>query len=128
MNPLDNPLEGFSPEMYISTLLELAHVDGIHDDERDILEDHAKRLGVELTNLPDAPDDLTELPWATRVLVYRDAAILAMADDSATNPELNYLADLADRMELPPETVEAISAWVADHDELLERLDALLGG
>ena len=51
-----------------------------------------------------------------------------MADDSATNPELNYLADLADRMELPPETVEAISAWVADYDELLKRLDALLGG
>ena len=36
-----------------------------------------------------------------------------MADDNATNPELNYLDDLADRMELPSDTVKAITAWVA---------------
>ena len=126
MNPLDNPLEGFSPEMFVSTLSELAHADGIHSGERDILQDYAERLGVDLTNLPDAPDDLTELPWSTRVLVYRDAVMLSMADASASNAEINYLDDLADRMELSPETAGSISAWVVDYEKLLERLDSLL--
>ena len=127
MNVLDSPLEGFSPELYLSTLSRLAHSDGIHSDEQEILDHHAERLGIDLDNLPDVPDDLPDLPWATRVLVYRDAVMLALADENTSEVEQQYLSALAERMQLPPEVVVSISDWVQEYGELLERLDALLG-
>ena len=81
MNLLDSPFDNFSPGLYLATLSNLAHSDGIHSDEQELLDYHAKRFGVDLSNLPDVPHDLTELPWATRVLVYRDAFMLSLADD-----------------------------------------------
>ena len=127
MNPLHSPLDEFSPELYISTLSMVAHSDGIHPAEQELLDEHSARFGVDLDNLPDVPDDLSALPWSTRVLVYRDAVILALADDLSSPEEERYLADLAERMKLPPETTDSISAWVADYGTLLERLDALVG-
>ena len=126
MNILDNPIEGFSPELYIATLSKLAHVDGLHDSEQEILDQHAERFGIDLTNLPDVPEDLTELPWPTRVLVYRDAVMLAIADEETSNEERQYLVDLARRMKLPSETIDAIEAWVREYGALLERLDEIV--
>ena len=126
MNFLDNSIEGFSPELYIATLSKLAHVDGIHDAEQEILEQHADRIGIDLGNLPDVPEDLTELPWATRVLVYRDAVMLAIADEETSEEERQYLASLANRMELPKDTVNSVTTWVTEYGLLLERLDAIV--
>ena len=126
MNILDNPIEGFSPELYIATLSKLAHVDGLHDSEQEILDQHAERFGIDLANLPDVPEDLTELPWATRVIVYRDAVMLAIADEETTDEERQYLVDLAGRMKLPAETIDAIEAWVREYGALLERLDEIM--
>ena len=127
MNLLDSPLDGFSPELYLSTLSKLAHSDGIHSAEQEILDHHAERLGIDLDNLPDVPDDLMELPWVTRVLVYRDAVMLALADEDTSDVEQQYLSTLAERMQLPESVVGSISDWVQEYGELLERLDALLG-
>ena len=126
MNPLDNPLDGFSPELYIATLAKLAHSDGIHSDEKDILDQHAARFGIELGDLPDVPEDLTELPWATRVLVYRDALMLSMADEDTSDEERKYLDELAERMKLPYYTIDSISTWVQGYGMLLEQLDDLM--
>ncbi len=126
MDPLQNPLEGFSPELYVATLSKLAHSDGLHPSERDLLDHHAGQFGIDLNALPDVPDDLTELPWPTRVLVYRDAIMLAFADEHVSSEEQEYLADLAERMKITAETAESISTWVKDYGELLERLDALV--
>jgi hypothetical protein len=126
MNPLQNPLDGFSPELYIATLSKMAHSDGLHPTEQDILEQHAAHFGIALDNLPDVPDDLSKLPWATRVLVYRDAFMLALADAYSSAEEQQYLADLAKRMELPPKTTDSIASWVEDYGTLLERFDVLL--
>ncbi len=128
MNILDNPIEGFSPELYIATLSKLAHVDGLHDSEQEILDHQAERFGIDLANLPDVPEDLTELPWPTRVLVYRDAVMLAIADEETSNEERQYLVDLARRMKLPSETIDAIEAWVREYGSLLERLDDIVSG
>ena len=38
MEPLHNPLDGFSPELYIATLSKLAHSDGLHTNEQDLLD------------------------------------------------------------------------------------------
>ena len=126
MDMLHHPLDGFSPELYVATLAKLAHSDGIHSDEQYILDQHAERFGIDLGNLPDVPADLTELPWAIRVLVYRDAVMLAMADEDMSDEERKYLADLAGRMNLPAETIDSVSLWVQDYGTLLERLDALV--
>ena len=126
MNILDNPIEGFAPELYIATLSKLAHVDGLHDSEQEILDQHAERFGIDLANLPDVPEDLTELPWATRVLVYRDAVMLAIADEETSDEERRYLANLAERMELPSATIEEITSWVREYGALLERLDEIV--
>ena len=126
MNILDNPIEGFSPELYIATLSKLAHADGIHDSEQEILDHHAERFGISLSNLPDVPEDLTELPWATRVLVYRDAVMLAIADEETSDEERQYLAELTKRMQLPADTVDALTAWVREYGALVERLDAIV--
>ena len=126
MNPLDNPLDGFSPELYIATLSNVAHSDGLHPAEQDLLDQYAANFGIELDSLPDVLDDLSELPWTTRVLVYRDAVMLALADEQTSFEEQQHLADLAERMDLPTETAESISSWVNDYGALLERFDALL--
>ncbi len=76
--------------------------------------------------MAEAPDDLSALPWATRVLVYRDAVTLALVDDEMSAEERQYLDDLAGRMALPAATAEAISSWVQDYETLLERLDKLI--
>ena len=128
MDPLHNPLDGFSPELYIATLSKLAHSDGLHPSERDLLDHHAAQFGIDLGALPEVPEDLTELPWPTRVLVYRDAVMLALADEHVSAEEQEYLANLAERMKIPAKTAESISEWVTDYGELLERLDSLVSG
>ena len=125
MDPLRDPLDGLSPSLYVATLSEIAHVDGLHPAERELLDQHAAHFGVDLDNLPTVPRDLSALPWATRVLVYRDAVTLALADEMSAEEE-RYLSDLADRMGLPAETVAAVFAWVSEYEALLDRLDALI--
>ena len=125
MDPLHDPLDGLSPSLYVATLSEIAHVDGLHPAERELLDQHAAHFGVDLDNLPVVPRDLSALPRATRVLVYRDAVTLALADEMSAEEE-RYLSDLADRMGLPAETVAAVFAWVRDYEALLDRLDALI--
>ena len=100
-------------------------MDGLHPAERELLDQHAAHFGVDLENLPTVPRDLSALPWATRVLVYRDAVTLALVDEMSAEEE-RHLVDLAERNRLPAETVAAVSAWVADYEALLERLDALI--
>ena len=130
MDPLQDPLDGLSPSLYVAALAEIAHVDGLHPAELEMLEHHAGRFGVDLEDLPEVPRDLSTLPWATRVLVYRDAVTLTLADEKVSPEEERHLSDLAERMGLPAETVEAVFTWAADYERLLtlERLDALLGG
>ena len=70
---------------------------------------------------------LTDLPWATRVLVYRDAVMLSLAGEHTSSEEQEYLVNLAERMKLPTETADSISAWANDYGALLERFDALIG-
>ena len=125
MDPLRDPLDGLSPSLYVATLSEIAHVDGLHPAEQDLLDQHAAHFGVALDNLPEVPRDLSALPWATRVLVYRDAVTLALADEMSAEEE-QYLRDLAERMGLPTETVEAVFTWVGDYEALLDRLDTLI--
>lgn len=128
MNSMNMPLEGFTPELYIAALAQLAHADGIHPSEQEILTQQAESFGIDMDDLPDVPEDLTELPWATRVLVYRDSVMLSIADESTSAEEREYLTDLATRMDLPSETADSISAWVQDYGDLIERLDALVTG
>lgn len=125
MDPLRDPLDDLSPPLYVATLSEIAHVDGLHPAERELLDQYAAHFGVDLNNLPEVPRDLSALPWATRVLVYRDAVTLALADEMSPEEE-QHLEDLAQRMELPAEIAAAVFAWVRDYEELLERLDALI--
>ena len=125
MDPLRDPLDGLSPSLYVATLSEIAHVDGLHPAERELLDQHAAHFGVDLDSLPTVPRNLSTLPWATRVLVYRDAVTLALADGMSAEEE-QHLRDLAHRMELPAETVVAVSEWVGDYEALLARLDALI--
>ena len=128
MSMMNHPMDGFSPELYVSTLMKVAHSDGIHPSEREMLERQATLLEVDLANLPDAPNDLSDLPYATRVLVYRDALILTMADEESSDEEERHLADLSERMSLPPDAVDGITAWTKDYEILLDRMDALLEG
>ena len=125
MDALHNPLDGLSPALYVATLVEIAHEDGLHPAERELLEHHAAHFGVDLDDLPAVPRDLSALPWATRVLVFRDAVTLAQVDGMSAEEE-RYLDALAERMALPAETAGAISTWVHDYEALLERLDALI--
>ena len=125
MDPLHDPLDGLSPSLYVATLSEIAHVDGLHPAEQELLDQYAAHFGVDLHDLPKVPHDLSALPWATRVLVYRDAVTLALADEMSAEEE-RYLSDLAERMGLPAETVSALFTWVGDYEALLNRLDALI--
>ena len=125
MDPLHDPLDGLSPSLYVAALSEVAHADGLTPAEQELLGQHAARFGLDLDGLPAVPRDLSTLPWATRVLVYRDAVTLALVDGLSAEEE-RHLLDLANRMGLPTETVVAISAWVMDYEALLDRLDALI--
>ena len=126
MDPLRDPLDGLSPSLYVAALAEVAHADGLHAAERDLLEQCAARFGVDLDELPEVPHDLSALPWSTRILVYRDAVTLAMADGVSTDEEQQHLGELAERMGLPAKTVAAVSTWVLDYEALLERLEILI--
>ena len=126
MNFVDNTFDEFSPELYVATLSRVAHSDGLHPVEQEILEQHASQFGIDLDSLPDVPEDLSDLPWVTRVLVYRDAYVLALADGSYSAAEEEYLSELAERMVLRAEATESIRGWVRDYGALLERFDELL--
>ena len=127
MNLLHRTLDGFSPELYVATLSRVAHSDGLHPDEQEMLEQHASRLDVDLEALPDIPEDLSDLPRTTRILVYRDAYMLALADGSFSSKEEEYLAELAKRLKLSAGNTDSIHVWVRDYEELLERFDGILG-
>ncbi|MDE0449446.1 MAG: hypothetical protein OXH96_22490 [Spirochaetaceae bacterium] len=126
MNFVDNPFDEIAPDLYVATLSRVAHSDGLHPAEQEILEQHALQFGVDLDSLPEVPEDLSDLPWATRILVYRDVYMLALADGSASAAEEEYLLELAESMALPPETTEAIRGWARDYGILLERFEELL--
>ncbi|MCY4212493.1 MAG: hypothetical protein OXF68_02585 [Gammaproteobacteria bacterium] len=127
MDLLHRTLEGFSPELYLAALSRVAHSDGLHPDEQEMLDQHACRLGIDLDDLPELPRDLSDLPWATRILVYRDAYMLALADGLFSPEEEKYLAELAGRLKLSQEKVGSIQRWVRDCEGLLERFDEILG-
>ena len=55
MDPLRDPLDGLSPPLYVATLSEIAHVDGLHPAARELLDQHAAHFGVDLDNLPSVP-------------------------------------------------------------------------
>ena len=59
VDPLRDPLDGLSPLLYVATLSEIAHVDGLHPAERDLLDQHAAHFGVDLGNLPPVPRHLS---------------------------------------------------------------------
>lgn len=126
MKFMDNPFDDFAPELYVATLSSVAHSDGLHPAEQEILERQASQFGVDLDSLPEVPEDLSVLPWTTRILVYRDAYMLALADGSASAAEEQYLSELAKSMILPTETTETIRGWVRDYGNLLERFEELL--
>ena len=119
-------LDEFSPELYVAILSEVAHSDGLDAEEQAILAHYASRFEVDLDALPDAPVDLSDVSWSTRILIYRDACMLASADGSISSAEETHLADLASRMALPSGITESVRAWVRDYGSLLERLDDLL--
>ena len=121
-----NSLDEFSPEYYVAILSEVAHSDGLDAEERAILEQYASRFDVDLNALPDVPADLSTISWSTRILIYRDACMLALADGSVSSIEEEHLADLASRMLLPQGVTESVRVWVRDYGNLLERLDDLL--
>ena len=121
-------LDEFSPEHYVAILCEVAHSDGLDAEERAILEQYASRFDVDLNALPDVPVDLSTISWSTRILIYRDACMLALADGSVSSVEEAHLADLASRMLLPQGVTESVRVWVRDYGNLLERLDDLLSG
>ncbi|MCY3810232.1 MAG: hypothetical protein OXH15_00350 [Gammaproteobacteria bacterium] len=123
---MPDPLEGFSPGLYVAALAEVAHSDGLHAAELAILEEHAGRFGVDLDRLPALPSDLSDLPAATRVLVYRDAYMLAMADGEVSGLEGRRLEELAERLALTPANTESIRKWVHDYSALLGRFEELL--
>ena len=119
-------LSEFSSELYVAILSEVAHSDGLDAEEQAILAQYASRFEVDLDALPDVPADLSDVSWSTRVLVYRDACMLASADGSVSPAEEVHLASLASRMALPPDVTESVRVWVRDYGNLLDRLDDLL--
>ena len=119
-------LDEFAPEFYVAILSEVAHSDGLDAEEQVILAQYASRFQVDLDALPDVPADLSDVSWSTRVLVYRDACMLASSDGSVSPDEEAHLAGLASRMALPPGVTESVRVWVRDYGSLLERLDELL--
>ena len=44
MDPLSNPLDGLSPELYVATLSKIAHADGLHPAERELLDHQAASI------------------------------------------------------------------------------------
>lgn len=119
-------LGDFSPEIYVAILADIADSDGIDPEEQAILERYASQLGVDLDALPSVPTDLSGVSWSTRVLVYRDAFMLALADGTSSSIEEDRLAELATRMRLPDGTTETVRAWVRDYGAHLEKLHDLL--
>ena len=103
-------------------------IDALDAEVQAILAQYASRFEVDLNALPDVPAELSDVPWSTRVLVYRDAYMLASTDGSVSPAEETHPADLANRMALPLGVIESVRAWVRDYGNLLERLDDLLSG
>ena len=66
-------LDRFAPELYVAILSEVARSDGLDAQEQAILAQYASRFEVDLNALPEVPAELSDIPWSTRVLVYRDA-------------------------------------------------------
>lgn len=126
MSTLYNSLEGFAPELYLATLVEVAHSDGLHPDEEALLQQQALNFGLNLASLPQVPRDLSQLPWATRVLVYRDALMLAGADSELSAKEQEYLLQLAQRLQLQEKVTREIAEWVNAYSNLLGRLEDII--
>ena len=91
-----------------------------------ILERYASQFDVDLGALPSVPNDLSEISWPTRVLIYRDAFMLALADGTSSAIEEDRLGELATKMRLPARTTETLREWVLAYGDLIERFHDLL--
>jgi uncharacterized tellurite resistance protein B-like protein len=126
MNLFSNPVDGFSPELYLATLVKVAHSDGLHPTEEVFLKERAENFGLDLNNLPPIPDDLSQLPASTRIFLYRDALMLAYADGHLSEQEENYLAQLAQKMGLSEKTTIDIKEWINNFSNLLDRMENII--
>lgn len=126
MNALPSFLDGFSADLYLATLSQLAHADGLHPDEKILLEQQAATFGIDLNNLPEVPHDLSDLPWVTKVFVYRDSVTLAYADGSISEEEEKHLNELSQRLGITVEKAQEIRKWVEDYSDILARLESIL--
>jgi tellurite resistance protein len=116
----------FSPELYLATLKKVAEADGICSEEQAVLDDHADQFGVDLRSLPKVPEELQELSWPTRAIVYRDATMIALADGAISEEEEVYLAELAGRLGISKADAEQISDWIGDYSDVLDRFQEIL--
>ena len=126
MNLVSNALEGFSPELYLSALVEVAHSDGLHPTEEVFPKERAESFGLDLNNLPAVPDDLSQLPSSTRIFLYRDALMLAYADGQLSEKEEEHLAQLAQKMSLSEKITSDIKEWINDFSNLLDRMENII--
>ena len=119
-------LDHFSVEHYVAILSDIAHSDGIDPEEQEILERYADQLGVDLDKLPSVPEDMSDISWATRILIYRDVFMLALADKTLSSAEKERLATLAEKMGLQSTTTDSVQKWTREYKALLEQLGDLL--
>ena len=124
-------LEGFDAEVYVRALVAVAQTDGVRDEERAFITDHAAALGVTPPDFEQNVDVATlgkGTPEVTRRMIVRDCIVLASMDGDYTATERERIRDIARQLGVDSDVVAKLEAWITKYSDVLGEGQRLLAG
>lgn len=122
-------LENFDAEVYVRALVAVAQTDGVRDEERAFITDHAGALGVPVPDFETRIDVGTVgagTSDVTRRMIVRDCIVLAALDGDFSSAERERIKDIAGHLGVSPAMAQKLEAWVTKYAEVVEEGQQLL--
>lgn len=112
-------------ESYIQTLVAIANIDGLLQQEKDYVNFQAGILDIDpepyWSKINDINDiDFSNVSETTKRLILRDAIVIAHIDSEYSQEEISFVNELATQMKLPEDLVPKIESWLLDYWAILE--------
>jgi uncharacterized membrane protein YebE (DUF533 family) len=112
-------------ESYIQTLVAIARIDGLLQQEKDYVNFQAGILDIDSepywSKTIDIDDiDFSNVSETTKRLILRDAIVIAHIDSEYSQEEISFVNELATQMKLPEDLVSKIESWLLEYWAILE--------
>ena len=132
MISVDNVISGLETDIYIKTLVAIAKVDGLTDEEKNFVDFQAGVVGIEGQEYWSEETDISsicfdEVSAITKKIILRDSIVITHIDKIYSDTEKVMINNLAHQMNLPESFIDELEDWLLAYWAHLELGNTLLG-